>query len=53
MHDAVKNILVTEEQIIERCKELGKQIKNDYDETPIDVANPDDSELIDLLKSHA
>lgn len=44
MHDAVKNILVTEEQIIERCKELGKQIKNDYElnnETPL---------LVGLLK---
>lgn len=44
MHDAVKNILVTEEQINERCKELGKQIKNDYElnnETPL---------LVGLLK---
>jgi ankyrin repeat protein len=27
-------------------------IKNDFGETPIDVANSEDTELIELLKSH-
>lgn len=31
MHNAVKEILVSEEEIITRCKELGKQIKDDYE----------------------
>ena len=32
MHKAVKKVLFSEEQIVERCKELGKQIKKDYEE---------------------
>ncbi len=42
MHKDIKKILVSEEQIIERCKELGKEIDKDYaDEAPI---------LVGLLK---
>jgi len=37
--DDVQEILITEEMIIERCKELGRVIANDYqDEQPILVA---------------
>lgn len=31
MHKDVKKILINEDQIIERCKELGKEIKDDYE----------------------
>lgn len=31
MNNDVKKILISEEQIVERCKELGKQISKDYD----------------------
>lgn len=38
MHKDCKEVLVTEEQIIQRCKELGAQIDKDYaDEAPIVV----------------
>ena len=37
MHQAVKKVLVTEEEIIKRCKELGKQIKNDYESKVITI----------------
>lgn len=38
MHKDVEEILVSEEEILEKCKELGKQIDNDYaDEPPIVV----------------
>lgn len=30
MHDIIEEILISEQQIIERCKSLGKQITNDY-----------------------
>lgn len=30
MHSDVKKVLVSEQEIIERCKELGKQISDDY-----------------------
>ena len=30
MHQDVEKILVTEEEITERCKELGRQITQDY-----------------------
>lgn len=32
MHNAVDKVLVSEEEIVKRCKELGKQIKKDYEE---------------------
>ena len=31
MHKDVKKILVSEEEIIQRCKELGEEIKKDYE----------------------
>ena len=31
MHKDVKKILISEEQIVERCKELAKEIKEDYE----------------------
>lgn len=33
MHEAIKKVLVNEEEIIERCKELGKEIKDYYEST--------------------
>ena len=53
MHKDVKKILVSEEEILKRCKELGKQITEDYKgKTPIFIGllkgcNPF---LMDLLK---
>ncbi|MFV0480297.1 MAG: hypoxanthine phosphoribosyltransferase [Anaerorhabdus sp.] len=40
MHEKIKKILVTEEQIVARCKELGKQISDEYrgKESPLFVA---------------
>ncbi len=41
MHSLIKKILVTEEQIVERSKELGKQISDEYrntGKTPLFVA---------------
>ena len=41
MHHAVEKILVSQEEIVDRCKELGKQISEDYrkvNETPYLVA---------------
>ena len=31
MHKNIKEILISEEQIIEKCKELGKIIDKDYE----------------------
>lgn len=41
MHDVVEKVLVSQEEIESRCKELGKQISDDYrstQETPLLVA---------------
>ena len=39
MHKDVEEILVTEQQIIEKCKELGKQITTDYEgKNPVIIA---------------
>ena len=37
MHKDCKKILFTEQQIIDRCKELGKQITEDYKDNHNDV----------------
>ena len=38
IHKDVEKVLITEEQIVNRCKELGKELSNYYkDETPIAV----------------
>ncbi|PTI90324.1 hypoxanthine phosphoribosyltransferase, partial [Mammaliicoccus vitulinus] len=38
MNDSIKSVVLSEEQIQERCKTLGKQITEDYNgKTPICV----------------
>ena len=35
MHKDVKEILYTQEEIVEKCKELAKQITNDYNDKEV------------------
>ena len=48
MHPMIKKVLVSEEQIVQRCKELGKQIDEEYKDNKGCIKKERESLLIQL-----